>query len=144
PDARKARPRNLAGNAMGNISLDDAFPVGRKAVIHDRGGGGQASCRFLAQIFRRAQLDLDFALIYDGSVSTVKRPKCAGIGRAEEHQHRDKADDAAPVRHGVGRNTQMAGGSPPEARTATKSRSSSGTKNPVRAPETVGIFAIRS
>jgi hypothetical protein len=46
-------------------------------------------------------------------------------------------------RHGDGWNTQMAAGSFHPARTATKSRSSSGTKSDVRAPDAVGTCARR-
>ena len=46
--------------------------------------------------------------------------------------------------HGTGRKTQTAAGSVPEERTATKSRSSSGTNSAVLAPITVATCAART
>ena len=47
-------------------------------------------------------------------------------------------------RHGSGRNTHIPAGLPLAARTARNSRSNSGTKSDVRAPDTVGIRDSRS
>jgi hypothetical protein len=81
--------------------------------------------------------------IRDGGIRPVERTVGLRDAAPADYGRRRKHRDPPPHSHGVGRNTQIAAGSAEAARTATKSRSSSGTNSEVRAPDTVGTFATR-
>src|SRR5207237_2972731 len=95
-----------------------------------------------AQVFEGTKLDFQFTRLGHGGIGTVERT--IGLSSAaptgKEKRRRQRSDTPHPP-HAEGRNTQIAAGSLDLARTATKSRSSSGTKSEVRAPDTVGTRA---
>src|SRR5215472_9341476 len=129
---------------MSEHTLEHRFPSRREAVIDPDVGRKQRPLGAIAEIFDRAKLDFHLALFRYGGV----RPVEWTIGlysavRESEYGHRSQDCDGFLRHHGEGWNTQIAAGSLDPARTATKSRSSSGTKSDVRAPDTVGTCARR-
>ena len=140
----QASSGEVSGQTMSCLAFDGCFPAGSEAVIYPVIGSEQHAIGAVAKIFDRTQLDFDLTRLGDRCVGTIERtitPR--GAAPASEHRRPSKRGDRSQRVHGVGRNTQIDGRSPEPARTATKSRSSSGTNREVRAPATVGTRAIR-
>jgi hypothetical protein len=96
----------------------------------------------LAKGLDRAELDFHLACLGDGRISAVEW--AIGLDLATPAgQRRSQRRDGSNRPHEAGRNTQIAAGSFDPARTATNSRSSSGTNSDVRAPDAVGTRASR-
>ena len=91
--------------------------------------------------FDRAELDFHVARIRHCSIGAVKRTIGHCLTTPETNRRHSEGCYASNRLHEAGRNTQIAAGSLDAARTATNSRSSSGTNSDVRAPGTVGTRA---
>src|SRR4051794_5674693 len=142
PVSRQARAAKATPKTVSDIALDGHLPAGGKAVIEAHRRCEQRALRSDTQIFGRTELDLQLPYIGDSRISTVKRTVGYRRGGADRDE-RQAEHKACPASHGLGRNTQIAAGSEPAARTATKSLSSSGTNNPVRAPGAVPTWPMR-
>ena len=128
---------------MSGVALQRCFPAGGKTVIHPKIGSEQGAIGAVAKILDGAELDFDLAGFRDGRIRAVEwtiglRSPAPASKDDCRNQRRDTVDP-----HGTGRKTQIAAGSFDCARTATKSRSSSGANNEVRAPGTVVTRATR-
>jgi hypothetical protein len=142
--SNQARPGGIGRAPVRECALEHRFPAGNKAVIEPYIGREQGAFRSCAEILDRAELDFNFARFGDGRVRPVKWTiGLRAAAPAGKEDRRRQRRDAPPPFHGAGRNTQVATGSFDLARTATKSRSRSGTKSEVRAPDTVGTRARR-
>ena len=140
----QARPGNAGGQTMSDFALQRCFPAQGEAVIDPDIGRAQRAVGPVAKVFDRAKLDLHLSCFRHGRIRAVEgtvgpRPAAPGDSQSRGNERRNASGRV----HGAGRNTQIAAGSPDLARTATKSRSSSGTKSEVRAPDTVGTRATR-
>ena len=102
----------------------------------------QRALASLAKVLDRAELDFYLARFRHGRVSAVEWAIGLGL-TTPAGQRRSQRHNGFNHPHEAGRNTQIAAGSFDPARTATNSRSSSGTNSDVRAPETVGTRASR-
>ena len=141
---REAGAANIPRQTVRNPSFNDGFPIGHEAVIDPGRRREQGARRPFAPIFDGAEFDFDLAGIGHRCVRPVERTKRRrAAAPAGDYRHDGKRNDDPPRHHGAGRNTQIAAGSPELARTATNSRSRSGTKSDVRAPDAVGTRAIR-
>ena len=97
-----------------------------------------------AKVLDRAELDFELAGLGHCRIGTVEWTIGLDLTTpAAKRRRRSPGGDACGRLHQAGRNTQIAAGSCDVARTATNSRSSSGTNNDVRAPDTVGTRASR-
>ena len=95
-----------------------------------------------AKVLDRAELDFHVACVRHRRIRSIKGTiGTRGTAPTGEHGRRSERRDPADRFHGAGRNTQIAAVSRDVARTATKSRSSSGTNSEVRAPGTVDTCA---
>jgi hypothetical protein len=123
-------------------ALEHRFPTWHKAVVKSYVRRKERAFGSFTKIFDRAKLDFHFARFRHSRIGAVEWT--IGLGAAApagKHSCRgERGGRPLPV-HGAGRNTQIAAGSFDCARTATNSRSSSGTKSEVRAPDTVGTRA---
>ena len=129
---------------MSDIALKRCFPVRGEAVIDPEIGSEQSAFGSHAKVLDRAELNFHFARFRDGRIGAVEW--LVGLCRAvPTNNHRRSCERRYGLDrlHGVGSNTQIAAGSTDLARTATKSRSSSGTNSEVRAPGTVGTRESR-
>ena len=129
---------------MSDIALKRCFPVRGEAVIDPEIGCEQLALRRLAPVLDGAELDFDLARFRYGGIGPIEWP--VGLCRAvPTNNHRRSCERRYGLDrlHGVGSNTQIAAGSTDLARTATKSRLSSGTNSEVRAPGTVGTRESR-
>ena len=131
------------GKSMRDFTLEHRFPSWHKAVIDPQIRSKERAFGCFAKVFKRTKLDFQFTRFRNSCIGTVERAigLCSAAPTGKEKRGRQRSDAPHPP-HGVGRNTQIAAGSFDAARTATKSRSSSGTKSAVRAPDTVGTRAI--
>src|SRR5262245_9392576 len=127
---------------MSNSAFERGFPSRAEAVIGPHIWGEQRTPSAFAQIFDRAKLDLDLPLFHHSRIRSVEWP--IGLRRATpQGEESCQRPSASRCPHGDGRNTQIVAGSVHPARTATNSRSSSGTKSEVRAPDAVGTRVMR-
>ena len=140
----QAYPGDAGSETVSDFTFERCFPARGEAIIDPEIGSEQRALGCFAKVLDRAQLDFDLPGFRDGRISTVEwtiGPCCAApagkCSRSSQHS------GYAEPRHGAGRNTQIAAGSPDLARAATKSRSSSEAKREVRAPDIVGICASR-
>src|SRR5690349_25111385 len=114
---------------MSDFAFQRGFPAGGEPVIDLEVGGEQRALGSVAKVLYRPELDLDLAPFHHGRIRAVERAiglrgTAPGDGQSQGCERRNAFESL----HGAGRNTQIAAGSPDLARTATKSRSSSGTK----------------
>jgi len=126
-------------------ALKHRFPARGKAVIDPDVGRKQRAVGSFAKVFDRTKLDLHFARFCHGRIRAVERtigPRSAAP--AGKHSRRSKRRDTSDRLHEAGRSTQIAAGSFDCRRTATQSRSSSGTNSEVRAPDIVGTRPRRA
>jgi len=127
-----------------DLALDRRFPAWREPVIEPQIGREELALGSFAKVVGRTKLDFDVSCVCYRCIRPVEWT--IGLGRvasAGEHGRRRQRRDGSRELHWAGRNTQIAAGSFHLARTATKSRSSSGTNSDVRAPDTVGTRASR-
>ena len=140
----EACPGHAAGQSMSNFGLQRCFPAWGEAVIDPYIGGKQRAVGSVAKVFDRAKLNLHLACFRHGRIRAVERtigPRCTAP--ADNQNRGNEHRNASHRVHEAGRNTQIAADSPDLDRTATKSRSSSGTNSEVRAPDTVVTRAGR-
>ncbi len=138
PAGRRERVRSVA--------LDPRLEPRRDAVVELESRRDERVLRALPQIPHRPELNLHLPGVGHRGVGAVERSEGERRRRAKPS---DEEDSCRRASHGDGRKTQIAAGValatiPPDARTPTKSRSSSGTNNEVRAPELVGTRANRT
>ena len=129
---------------MSDIALKRCFPVRGEAVIDPEIRRKQLALGGFANVLVGAELDFYLARFRYGGIGAVEW--LVGLCRAvPTNNHRRSCERRYGLDrlHGVGSNTQIAAGSTDLARTATKSRSSSGTNSEVRAPGTVGTRESR-
>src|SRR5438046_799254 len=113
---------------MSDFTFEYCLPARNEAVIDPDIGSEQRALGAVAKVFDRAELDFHFAGLRHGRIRAVEGTIClGGLVPAGKHSgHRERSGCRLSI-HGTGRNTQIAAGSPDCARTATNSRSSSGT-----------------
>ena len=143
------------------LALKHGFPSLAQSVINNRCRRDQSRGRTLPLWPGRLKLDFQLSRCCHRSIGSIER----AISRGRVGPRDETCSDNRPFRglgferfrfvpmrlssvpwrrnQGVGRNTQMAAGCADLARTASSRRSISGTKSEVRAPETVGMRAIR-
>ena len=131
------------GKSMRDFALKHRFPPRCESIIDPQIRSKERAFGCFAKVFERTKLDFQFTRFRNSCIGTVERAigLCSAAPTGKEKRGQQRSDAPHPP-HGVGRNTQIAAGSFDAARTATKSRSSSGTKSAVRAPDTVGTRAI--
>src|ERR1700739_3315269 len=129
------------GHTVSRVALQRCFPAGAKTVIDPKIGSEQGAIASVAKVLDRAELDFHLTRLRDGRIRAVEWTIGLGSPAPASKDHcRNQRRDAAGS-HGTGRKTQIAAGSFDRARTATKSRSSSGANDEVRAPDIVGTRA---
>src|SRR6516165_4788557 len=128
---------------MSELTLQCRFPARNEAVIDPEIGSEQHALGCRAQVLERAELDFDLAGFRHRCIGAVKWTIGLDIPGPANQRRGSQRRHASGRLHKAGWNTQIAAGSCDVARTATKSRSSSGTNNDVRAPGTVGTRASR-
>src|SRR5215469_11783269 len=130
------------GQTMREFTFKCCLPARDEAIIDPEIGSEQRALGSRPQVLDRAELDFHFARFRDGRIGAVEWTISLGIttpeGKTRRDSERRRSSDSL---HEDGRNTQIAAGSLDAARTATNSRSSSGTNSDVRAPGTVGTRA---
>jgi hypothetical protein len=94
------------------------------------------------KVLDRAEFDFYLARFRHGRICAVEGAIGLGL-TTPAGQRRGRSQRRFDRLHEAGRNTQIAAGSCDVARTATNSRSISGTNNDVRAPDTVGTRPSR-
>src|SRR6516162_8204709 len=127
---------------MREFTLERRLPARDETVIDPEIGSEQRALSSLAKVLDGAELDFDLARFRHGRIGAVEWP----IGHrltTPAGQRRSQCRDGSGRPHEAGRKTQIAAGSLDAARTATNSRSRSGTNSDVRAPGTVGTRASR-
>ena len=140
----QANPGDAGGQAMRDFTFERCFPTRNEAVIYPVIRSEQGTVVSFTQILDRAQLDFHFPSLGDGRIRPIERTiGLRGSAPEGEERHRSGSGETSHIDHWAGWNTQIAAGSPERARTATNSRSSSGTNSDVRAPDTVGTRARR-
>src|SRR6516164_7573907 len=128
---------------MSELTLERRFPARNEAVIDPEIGSEQRALGCRAKVFDRAELDFDLARFRHRCIGAIEWAVGLDIPGPANERRSSQRRHASGRLHEAGRNTQIAAGSCDVARTATKSRSSSGTNNDVRAPGTVGTRASR-
>jgi len=129
---------------MTEFTLERCFPAQDEAVIDPQIGSEQHTLGSAAKVLDRAELDFHFARFRHRRIGAVEWTIGLDLSApASEHQRRSQRRYPSDSFHAAGRNTQIAAGSCDVARTATSSRSSSGTNSEVRVPDTVGTRASR-
>ena len=129
---------------MSELTLECCFPALDEAVIDPEIGSEQRAHGSRAKVLDRAELDFDLAGLGHRRISAVEWAIGLDLATPEgKRRRRSPGRDASDRLHAAGRNTQIAAGSLDPARTATNSRSSSGTNKEVRAPGAVGTRASR-
>src|SRR5215472_4772210 len=118
-------------------------PAWDEAIIDPEIRSQQRALGSCAKILDRAELDLHLARFRHGRIGAVEWSIGLGLAAPESNPRRSKGRCGSEALHEAGRNTQTAAGSLDAARTATNSRSRSGTNSDVRAPGTVGRRASR-
>src|SRR5215469_10359158 len=129
---------------MRELTLECCLPARNETVIDPEIGSDQRALGFRSQVLDRTELDFHLAGFRHRRIGAVEWTISLGIttpeGKTRGDSERRRSSDSL---HEAGRNTQIAAGSLDAARTATNSRSSSGTNSDVRAPGTVGTRASR-
>src|SRR6516162_7490106 len=119
---------------MSELTLECSFPARDEAVIDPEIGGEQRALGSHAKVLDRAELDFYLARFRHGRIGAVERSIGLCLTRPETNRRHSKGRCGSGRLHEAGRYTPIAAGSSAPARTATNSRSSSGTNNEVRAP----------
>jgi hypothetical protein len=127
---------------MSEFTLERRLPARNETVIDPEIGSEQRALASLAKVLDRAELDFDLARFRHGRVGAVEWAIGLDI-TTPAGKSRGRSQRRYACLHEAGRNTQIAAGSGDVARTATNSRSISGTNNDVRAPDTVGTRPSR-
>ena len=96
-----------------------------------------------AKVLDRAELDFELAGLGHCRIGTVEWTIGLDLTTPKGKRRYSQRRHPSGCLHEAGRNTQIAAGSLDPARTATTSRSSSGTNSEVRAPDAVGTRASR-
>src|SRR6516164_6396184 len=129
---------------MREFTFKCCFPTRNETVIDPGIGSEQRALGFRPQVLDRAELDFDLARFHDCRIGAVEWSVGLCLTAPEGKNRRDTERRRSSDRlHEAGRKTQIAPGSFDPARTATNSRSSSGTNSDVRAPDTVATRARR-
>src|SRR5262250_500885 len=129
---------------MRELTFECCLPARNETVIDPEIGSEQRALGSRPQVLNRAELDFHRARVHHGRIGAVEWSVGLGLTTPEGKNRRDSERRRSLGRlHEAGRNTQIAAGSLDAARTATNSRSSSGTNSDVRAPGTVGTRASR-
>src|SRR5215467_401979 len=132
------------GQTMRKLTLECCLPARNETVIDPEIGSEQRALGSRAKVFDRAELEFHLARFHDGRIGAVEWTISLCLTAPEGKNRRDRERRRSSDRlHEAGRNTQIAAGSLDAARTATNSRSSSGTNSEVRAPGIVGTSASR-
>src|SRR5262252_8733802 len=127
---------------MREFTFKCCLPARDEAIIDPEIGSEQRALGSRPQVLDRTELDFYLARFRHGRIGAVEWP----IGHrltTPAGQRRSQCRDGSNRPHEAGRKTQIAAGSLDPARTATNSRSSSGTNSEVRAPGTVRTRASR-
>src|SRR5262245_8487506 len=127
---------------MREFTLECCLPARNETVIDPEIGSEQRALGPCPQVLDRAEFYFYLACFRHGRIGAVEWP----IGHrltTPAAQRRSQYRDGSNRPHEAGRKTQIAAGSLDAARTATNSRSSSGTNSDVRAPGIVGTRASR-
>src|SRR5215831_13105484 len=129
---------------MRELTLQCCLPARNETVIDPEIGSEHRALGSRPQVLDRAELNFDLARFHDGRIGAVEWTISLCLTTPEGKNRRDSERRRSSDRlHEAGRNTQIAAGSLDSARTATNSRSSSGTNSDVRAPGIVGACASR-
>src|SRR5215472_1183265 len=129
---------------MREFTFKCCLPARDEAIIDPEIGSEQRALGSRPQVLDRAELDFYLARFRDGRIGAVEWTISLGLTTPEGKNRRDTERRRSSDRlHEAGRKTQIAAGSFDPARTATNSRSSSGTNSDVRAPDTVATRASR-
>src|SRR5215472_1945479 len=118
-------------------------PAWDEAIIDPEIRSQQRALGSHAKRLDRTELDLHLARFHHRRIGAVEWSIGLGLAAPESNPGRSKGRCGSDSLHEAGRNTQIAAGSLDSARTATNSRSSSGTNSEVRAPGIVGTCASR-
>src|SRR5262249_7904663 len=124
---------DICGQTMSEPTLECCFPTRDEPIIDPEIGSEQRAVGSHPKVLDRAELDFYLACLGYGRIGAVEWAKSLGL-TAPAGERRSQRFDASTPPHEAGRNTQIAAGSCDAARTATNSRSSSGTNSGVRAP----------
>src|SRR5215813_3031108 len=127
---------------MREFTFKCCLPARNETVIDPEIGSDQRALGSRLQVLDRTEFDFDLAGFRHGRIGAVEWT----IGHrltTPAGQRRSQCRDDSNCLLEAGRKTQIAAGSLDAARTATKSRSSSGTNSDVPAPDTVVTRASR-
>ena len=127
---------------MREFTFKCCLPARNETVIDPEIGSEQRALGSYPKVLDRAELDFYLTRFRHGRIGAVEWT----IGHrltTPAGQRRSQCRDDSNCLLEAGRKTQIAAGSFDPARTATNSRSSSGTNSDVRAPDTVATRASR-